>query len=361
LLAEDGLQFNYPPYQEEAIKSAAYKNAADYELDGDYWKAKFPQKPLRLLQKRYPELDSSGKSSSTCILNLSNTQRKFLEDLQLVTKSGLQQLTIAALTIYFAKTTGQSELLFGIPLHKRNSKKLRSIIGMFSGILPYKGSFQKGVKLGDLLKEISATQRGDYRHQNYLIGDLAKHLKINSYDGYLCEVIINYEPLNFELQFGNDIEATIYRIANEFDLNPLQLSWRDYASEQPLQLHIHFRNEYFSQNETELLAQRLMFILEQFPDKMDQDIESIRILPGTEKELLAAFNITATDYPKDKTIVELFEEQVLKTPEAAAVVFEGSQLTYKELNEKANRLAHYLRHKGVKEETLVPICIERSP
>jgi non-ribosomal peptide synthetase component F len=76
--------------------------------------------------------------------------------------------------------------------------------------------------------------------------------------------------------------------------------------------------------------------------------------------LLYEFNDTAVEYPQDKTIVELFEEQVVRTPDNVAVVFEAEQLSYQQLNEKANQLAHYLRSKGVREETLVPICIERS-
>ncbi|MEJ7675715.1 MAG: amino acid adenylation domain-containing protein [Chitinophagaceae bacterium] len=79
-----------------------------------------------------------------------------------------------------------------------------------------------------------------------------------------------------------------------------------------------------------------------------------------EQQLLYEFNNTKIDYPKYKRIVDLFEEQAAKTPQSVAIVFEKEQLSYKQLNEKANQLAHYLRSRGVKQETLVPICIERS-
>ncbi|KAF0250108.1 MAG: lgrC [bacterium] len=78
------------------------------------------------------------------------------------------------------------------------------------------------------------------------------------------------------------------------------------------------------------------------------------------QDLPLQINNTATNYPKDKTIVELFEEVVSRTPEVIAIEFESQQLTYKELNEKANQLANYLRKQGIKEETLVGVCIERS-
>src|ERR1700688_1743112 len=79
------------------------------------------------------------------------------------------------------------------------------------------------------------------------------------------------------------------------------------------------------------------------------------------KQLLVDFNCIQADYPKDNRFIAQLEEQALKTPEAIAVVFEDQELSYEELNAGSNQLAHYLKHKGVKAETLVPISIARSP
>ncbi len=79
-----------------------------------------------------------------------------------------------------------------------------------------------------------------------------------------------------------------------------------------------------------------------------------------EYQLLKDFNDTEAYYPKDKNIVSLFEDQARTSPDAIAVQFESNALTYKELNERSNQLAHHLQNKGVKAETLVPICLERS-
>ncbi|MBD9653174.1 amino acid adenylation domain-containing protein, partial [Ensifer sp. ENS09] len=86
------------------------------------------------------------------------------------------------------------------------------------------------------------------------------------------------------------------------------------------------------------------------------------ILSDEERRLLLeTWNQTAADYPSEKCIHELFEEQVAKTPEATAVVYDGQSLSYGELNARANRLAHYLIDAGVKPDTRVGICVERSP
>ncbi len=90
-------------------------------------------------------------------------------------------------------------------------------------------------------------------------------------------------------------------------------------------------------------------------------IGKITILSNVEREkILVKFNDTNCDYPKNKSLHQLFEEQVKKTPNAIAVVFEEEQLTYLQLNQRANKLAHYLQNQGVEPEVLVGICLERS-
>ena len=292
--------FSYPPYQEAATNANAYYQSAGYLEDGNYWKEKIPAKPEKLLQKKYFSNNPGGKTGATYILNLSEAERKRLETIQEESKAGLQQLTIAALLIYFGKTTASGEFIFGIPIHKRGSRQLRNTVGMFSGILPFKGSYDGEQVLAELLKGIAGAQRSDYRHQNYLMGDISRDLKINSTEGYLCEVLVNYEPLGFELNFGEAISANIVRLANEDERNPLELCWRDYGREQALQLQVQFLYEYFTQQEIELLAQRVLFIIGQFPEKLEQRIGSIDILPWQEQTLLEGFNDIQADYRRTR-------------------------------------------------------------
>ncbi|MDB4903557.1 MAG: Nonribosomal peptide synthetase, partial [Mucilaginibacter sp.] len=348
LLTGEELLFNYPLYHEATVNANEYYHSSAYQEDGNYWKEKIPVKPGKLLQKKQAAYVAKGKIGTTYSLNLNEGQRSLLEEIQLDSKAGLQQLTIAALLIYFGKTSTSTEFIFGTPIHKRGSRQLRNTMGMFSGILPFKGHYDKEQTLADLLKDISGSQRSDYRHQNYLIGDLSRDLKINSSEDYLTEVLVNYEPLNFELNFGQEIAADIIRLANEGERNPLQLCWRDYGKQQALQLQIQYGFEYFNAEEIALLAHRVLFIIGQFAGRLDQRIDGVAILPQQESEqILHEFNDTETAYPKDTIIVSLIEEQAAKNPDATAVVFEDKELTYSELNKRSNQLAHYLQKKGV--------------
>src|SRR5215469_12038377 len=90
-------------------------------------------------------------------------------------------------------------------------------------------------------------------------------------------------------------------------------------------------------------------------------VRTLAVLPPAERhQLLCGWNNTATEYPRDKCIHQLFEEQVLKSPDATAVVFEDEALSYGELNRRSNQLAHYLRELGVRPDDRVALCVERG-
>ncbi|HEV8084266.1 MAG TPA: amino acid adenylation domain-containing protein [Chitinophagaceae bacterium] len=358
LIAGDNRQFEFNTYIDEANKASQYRNSSSYAEDGNYWEDKIPVKPEKILQRKY--YNNSAKKTETYFLILNDNQRKLLADIEQTTKIRLHHLTIAALFIYFGKTSGESEFIFGIPVHKRSTKEARNIVGMFSGIIPYKNSFRKDITLIELLKEILETQKRDYKYQNYLIGDLARMLKVNSSESYLFDVTINYKLLNFEMSFGEELDATICELANEFQKNPLQLCWQDFGKLQPLQLQLDFSTDFFTRDEIELLAQRFIFILEQFPGSINKEIGDFDIVPLAEKKLIEKFNNKNSNPVSNESLIDLFEKQVLLMPDAIALVFEDEKLTYRELNEKSNQLARFLKGRGVKEETLVPICLTRS-
>nr|VFJ66085.1 MAG: amino acid adenylation domain-containing protein [Candidatus Kentron sp. FW] len=123
---------------------------------------------------------------------------------------------------------------------------------------------------------------------------------------------------------------------------------------------LEYATDLFERPTMERLVGHLQILLAGIVADPQTPIHGLPLLTEAERQQLLAWNNTTVDYPTDKTIVDLFEEQVERTPEAIAVVFEDRQLTYRELNAEANRLGHYLQKLGVGPEVLVGICIERS-
>ena len=132
-------------------------------------------------------------------------------------------------------------------------------------------------------------------------------------------------------------------------------------TEEGLRGSLQYSTDLFDAATIARMSGHLQTLLEGIVANPDQRISELPILTQAEKhQLLIEWNDTQRDYPKDKCIHELFEEQVEKSPDAVAVTFEDQQLTYRELNKRANQLAHYLRKRGVGPDVLVAICVERS-
>ncbi|MBE9229457.1 amino acid adenylation domain-containing protein, partial [Phormidium sp. LEGE 05292] len=122
-----------------------------------------------------------------------------------------------------------------------------------------------------------------------------------------------------------------------------------------------YNTDLFDDSTIDRMTNHLITLLEGIVAHPQVPISQLPILTAAEQhQLLIEWNNTQVDYPSDKCLHQLFEQQVEKTPDAIAVVFENQQLTYRELNEKANQLAHYLRSLGVARDVLVGICVQRS-
>ena len=128
-----------------------------------------------------------------------------------------------------------------------------------------------------------------------------------------------------------------------------------------LEAYLEYNTDLFDQETIERMAGHLEVLLEAAVQVPETAIGELPLLTEAERQqILVDWNDTAAEYPRDKCIHQLFEEQAARTPDAVAVEYEEEQLTYRQLNERSNQLAHYLRKLGVEQETLVGICVERS-
>ncbi|WP_224997020.1 non-ribosomal peptide synthetase, partial [Cesiribacter sp. SM1] len=366
MLAAAGAVSDHPKYhfyEQEVIKAHDYIGSESYQKDALYWKSQFKELPEPLLKQRYRLAHSEDIQSKTKVIEITDHQAQLINSL--VSKSGinisLQQLTLAALSIYFARTENRQEIVFGVPVHNRRNKFQRQTMGMFAGMVPFKGFYDPELRLADFLQVVKLQQRNDYRHQGYPISHLNRELKLMSTGrSQIFDVAVNYAFLDFEVSFAG-LDAKTFDMASQSEKYPLHFWWRDYGKQQPLQLRIDYHLAYFSEEEIEHIGQHLLFILEQFPDALDKRLGDIELVPEQEQQyLLGLSNPAAIPFPEDRTLIDLFEEQLFQNPDATAVVFRGERLTYRELNNSANQLAHYLQQKGIKEESLLPLCVDRS-
>ncbi|MFT4928932.1 MAG: hypothetical protein ACI8WB_005052, partial [Phenylobacterium sp.] len=276
--------------------------------------------------------------------------------------AGVPQLFLAMLTTYFAMTHERDSIVFGIPAHNRKNFLQKRMVGVFTSVSPMQVVVDKSASFTTMVQQITQLQKASFRHQSFPIGHLMQALGVSGEHESLYDVSFNYLKLDYsQLAFDGVAADVVYHTHNR-DKVPLTVTIWDGDSED-IELQLDHNHAYFSDDEIGLLANRFVHLLDVLiaPGNADKALSELPILPPQEISLLChELNDTTLDYPRDQLVHQMFEAQVLRTPNSVAVMFGDEALTYDELNGLANRLAHYLREHGVNSEVIVGLAIERS-
>jgi amino acid adenylation domain-containing protein len=270
-------------------------------------------------------------------------------------------ILVAAFNTLLHRYTNQEDIMIGFPIANRNHAEIQNAIGFFVNTLPLRGDLSRNPTFRELLLRVRAACTEAYAHQDLPFEKLVEELRQErdlSRNPLFQVMFVFQNRSDPPLQFAGVKSAPvgIHTVTSKFDLT-LSLS----ECEQTLVGFIEYSTALFEQSTIDRIIGHFKTLLEGISANPDRPISTLPLLTEAEKhQLLVEWNDTAADYPTDYCIHELFEAQVERTPDAIAVQFEGKQLTYRELNSRANQLARYLRALGVGPEKLVGICVERS-
>lgn len=266
-------------------------------------------------------------------------------------------LLISVLFILLYKYTGQNDILVGSPFANRFNEEMQNIMGMFVNNIVITSHINSSISFKKFLNVQKDHITNDLDNGIYPYDLLVKKLNIPSYTN-LFDVMFTYQNTGKNnILINNTTGKILYADTNiakfnlSFEINP-----NDYS------FTIEYKTDLFKRNTIEGFYNHYINLLREIQNNPDIAIKDISVFSKTEKEqLLYGFNDTKMDYSSDKTISELFEKQVEKTPDTTALIFGDISFTYSELNEKANQLAHYLRSDGIKNGNIVGIMLNRSP
>ncbi|NOQ24318.1 MAG: amino acid adenylation domain-containing protein, partial [Bacteroidales bacterium] len=311
----------------------------------------------------------SFKSFNTLPDNSNNQSHSFsiTEDkfsiLKQICKS--QKLTIAdilysAWGILLSKYSGESDILFGTTISGRNIKfeGIEQMVGLFINTIPIRIRITPDKPLISVLKENANQTLERGRFENVPL------LNILDYSGYkendLIESIFVVENYPLDKENLQQQDKLAFKSFSIQETTNYKLTVSALISEE-IEISFNYINAYFHRELIENIEKHYVRIIDTIIDDNKSAIQSLDILSEEEKhQLLYEFNNTETDYPKNKTIHQLFEAQVRKAPDKIAIVDNDKELTFNELNTKANRLSTTLREYGVIPNSIVSIYGERS-
>ncbi len=327
-----------------------------------YWKQKLqgelPVLNLPTDRARSPIQTFNGAQAK---LVLSPTLTKELKNLSRHSGVTLFMTLLTAFKTLLYRYTGQTDILVGSPIANRNKAEIDSLIGFFVNVLVLRTELSGDLSFQELLARVKSTALEAYVHQDLPFEKLVEELQPNRDLSYnpLFQVMFVLQNVPISNPTLSEVSVSYkegYNGTSKFDLT---LFMED--SEQGLVATCEYNTNLFNADTVTRILGHFQTLLESIISDPQQCLSDLQLLtPSEVQQLLVEWNDTKTDYPQDKCIHQLFEEQVEKTPDAVAVVFENEQLTYRELNNRANQLAHYLQNLGVKPEVLVGVCVERS-
>jgi len=288
----------------------------------------------------------------------------------------LYMTLLAAFQVLLSRYTGQEEVIVGSPTAGRSRAPLAQLIGYFVNPVGLRGNMSGNPTFAEFLQRVRQTVCAAFMHQDYPFAALVERLQPERDPSRspLFQVMFSLQQANSldesglaafalgeagaQLTIGDlrlESLALKQRVA-QFDLTLMMAE-----TEGTLAASFQYNADLFEPATISRLAEHFQVLLESIVTRPAQPIEWLPMLTEAERHRMSeAWAETRIEYPEKNCIHELFEAQVEKTPEADAVIFEGSRLSYRELNRRANQLAHHLRKLGVGPDVLVGICMERS-
>ncbi len=349
-------------YKDFSLWEKEQSLSSNYTLAKDFWMSQF-QDDIPLLNMPTVFARPSLQSFDGANLHLTLPHDVF-QKIHLLAKRlevTPYMLLLSAFYVLLAKYSSQDDLVVGTPVVGRDLPELSNMLGMFVNTLPLRQRIDSSVSFANLVKEVKQHCLDCFYHQSYPFDELVKDLKVKRDPSRnpLFDVMFAYQNNGYpSIDFKGS--STEYCIPDS-PISKFDLTLEIIPTDNEFLLRFEYCTKLFDEDFIKRFSSHYVRILDTILEHSDIMISSIDMLSEEEKhQLLYDFNDTYMDYPRDKTIVDLFEEQVKKTPNNIAVVFEDQSLTYRELNEKANQLAHFLIEHGVVSNSIVGIMLPRS-
>ncbi|NER33981.1 MAG: amino acid adenylation domain-containing protein [Oscillatoria sp. SIO1A7] len=326
-----------------------------------YWKQQLAgATPLLELPTDYPRPRVQTSRGSKEFFEFGSEFTERLKHLSRENGATLFMTLFATFSTLLYRLSGQPDIVVGTPIANRNRSEIEGAIGFFVNTLVLRTIVVGNPSFLELLQQVRQVSLDAYANQDFPFEQLVEALQPPR--------SLSHSPI-FQVMFAlqNAPRKPLELPGVSFNWLPLETAKAKFdlflsmeETEAGLIGYWEYNRDLFEQSTIRRMMGHFQTLLGAILANPEARVGELPLLTAAERhQLLVEWNDTQA-YPQDKCIHQLFEEQVERTPDAVAVVFEEERLTYRELNAKANQLAHYLKSLGVGPEVLVGICVERS-
>ncbi|MEG5038375.1 MULTISPECIES: amino acid adenylation domain-containing protein [unclassified Microcoleus] len=270
-------------------------------------------------------------------------------------KSDISAFLLTCWQILIWRLTREQNPIIGVAIDGRKYEELEHSLGLLCKYLPLRCPVQDELNFSQVRQQVELNLNEMYNWQEYFSWE---EILENEKSSSFWPVCFDFqaEPKNY----GNsDVSFSLVR--QDACLEPFKLKLSCFRLCNSISAEFQYDSALFAAADIKRLSEHFQALLESTVKNPEVAISQVDILSDRDRlQLLIDFNQTQKDYPKNKCVHQLFEEQAERNPDSIAVVFESEQITYRELNDRANQLAHHLQNLGVEPEVVVGICVERG-
>ncbi|AFZ12486.1 amino acid adenylation domain protein [Crinalium epipsammum PCC 9333] len=325
----------------------------------EYWQKQLANLPILELLTDRPRPAVDSYRGATQRVELSKTLTQKLKALAIKEGATLFMTLLAAFKTLLCRYSSQEDIPVGIVTAGLNRPEINGLVGLFINLLVLRTDLSGKPNFRQLLQRVREVTLEAHAHKDMPFEQLVDQLQLEHRrlgQNPLFQVMFVLDPPMPTLDSGWKIDYM--DIENDTAMSDLTLEL--YEESEGLSGVFEYSTDLFDATTIERMVGHYCALLESIVANPEQNIFDLQIVTAAEQQQLQQWNNTEFDYPENLCLHQLFEMQVAKTPDAVAVTFEEEELTYQELNQKANQLAHYLQSLGVKPDVMVGICIERS-
>ena len=348
-------------WSEYALWQAQMQQSAEMVKAETYWLDKFAASvPVLELPSDHPRPPIFTHAGARESIIISSSVYNALKSLSTRCRCTLFTILLAGFMALLQRLTAQKDIVVGIASAGQSLIASEHLVGHCVNLLPIRSQVMGDLAFTEYMSSVKQVLLDAYEHQIYPLIRLVENLNLprDISRTPLFTTFFNLDKVesrleSFEHKFGSAKNSTY---STKYDLS---FNLNETSSE--LLVECDYNTDIFDSQTIQRWMEHFRTLLEGIVANPNQRLSGLPLLTETQQhQLLVDWNNTQVDYPQEQCIHKLFEAQVERSPDTIAVVFEDQQLTYRELNQRANQLAHHMRSLGVGPEVLVGICVERS-
>ncbi|NOU64742.1 amino acid adenylation domain-containing protein [Paenibacillus sp. LMG 31461] len=343
-------------YKDYILKESLYLESERFIKDKKFWNVLFKDLSHVSLGKNSNSIKGRRKTYQLDA-TLSNRIREFAN----VQKVSLNTFFVFSYLLFRYKMTGITDIVIGTPVLNRSGKREKNTIGMFSNAMPCRFILNENSTVIDSLAKVNEDLGKFYFHQKYPYELLAKDLELkkNGIEN-LYNFCVNYYNTRLSTRIGGALlENTEFY--NGHQIYSMQLVVKDWSEEEELLLDYDYKIDEYTEHDIDFMYKSLLILIDKMINESTELLSNLSLLTTEEEDLfIFQYNETRKEYSKSKTVIDLFMEQVARTPDRIAIRHGSRAMSYQELHNKSNLLADYLVQKGVLLEDIVGIYMHHS-